>query len=148
MATKLSDAKPAAPKTRKTTTGVTKKKAPARPAPKAAPVAAAPAPVAMPELVVKPAVPTLKLKALVEQVAAATGARKNGLKETIEATLAIIGKALSEGQELNLPPLGKARVGRQKEAGTGEMLVIKLKRGGGEKTAKKDAVEGVAATED
>ena len=96
----------------------------------------------------------LKLKDLVEQVAAGSGIKKKDVKTVIEAALAAMGAALSAGRDLHLPPLGKARVGRQKgQAGCGdELLVVKLKRGGpvtpAENSGKKDMSEGVAATED
>ncbi|OHC44205.1 MAG: hypothetical protein A2092_18565 [Rhodobacteraceae bacterium GWE1_64_9] len=96
----------------------------------------------------------LKLKDLVEQVAAGSGIKKKDVKTVIEAALAAMGAALSAGRDLHLPPLGKARVGRQKgQAGSGdELLVVKLKRGGpvtpAENSGKKDMSEGVAATED
>ena len=96
----------------------------------------------------------LKLKDLVEQVAADSGIKKKDVKTVIEAALAAMGAALSAGRDLHLPPLGKARVGRQKgQAGSGdELLVVKLKRGGpvtpGENSGKKDMSEGVTATED
>lgn len=126
MATKLSDAKPAAPK------AVKKPASPAKPNPTAEVKPAVEAPAAA-ALVVKPAGQVLKVKELVEQVAKASGAKKKDLKEIIEAVLAELGQALSEGKELNLPPLGKAKVNRQK----GDLLVVKLKRSGAEKSGKK-----------
>ena len=51
----------------------------------------------------------------------------------IEAMLAILGDALAAGESLILPPLGRVRVNRTKEAANGAMLTIKLKRGGGVK---------------
>ena len=94
----------------------------------------------------------LKLRELVDQVATASGAKKKGLKEVVEATLAALGAALSRGDELNLPPLGKAKVGRQKTMGDGEMLVVKLRRGtsaaGGAKANKKDDQEALAVADD
>ncbi len=138
MATKLSDAKPAAPKP-------VRKPAPAAAAkPKPAPAVADPAPVADAALLVKPAGQAFKIKDLVDRVATASGAKKKDLKTVVEAVLAELGQALSEGKELNLPPLGKARVNRQK----GDMLVVKLKRGAAAKSGKKDVTEGVAAAED
>ena len=142
MATKLSDAKPAAAKPAKKPASPAKAKAaPLKAVPEVPAVAEASAAAA---LIVKPASQALKLKDLVERVAKASGAKKNGLKEIVEAVLAEMGQALSEGKELNLPPLGKAKVNRQK----GDLLVVKLKRSGGEKSGKKDVTEGVAEAED
>lgn len=83
MATKVSDAVPAA-----------KKKRPAGSAPAGAGDA-------------------LKLKALVDQVTATTGGKKKDVRAAVSATLQALGAALSAGQELNLPPLGKAKVSRK-----------------------------------
>ncbi len=104
----------------------------------------------------------MKLKDLVEQVALSSGVKKKEVKAVIEAALAAMGAALSSGRDLHLPPLGKARVGRQKgQAGAGdELLVVKIKRAAAQAKAasgsvtedadsgKKDVSEGVAAAED
>jgi len=128
-----------------------------RPAPGAAAGSAAPSgagddmvPTDAPETGVEGAGDVLKLKQLVAQVAAANGGKKQGIKEVVIATLAALGNALSSGQNLNLPPLGKARVGRQKAAAgeDGELIVVKLRRGGAPKNRKKDVTEGVAAAEE
>lgn len=142
MATKLSDAKPAAPKAAKKPASPAKIK----PAPEVTPVTEAPlteTPAAA-ALEVKPAAQVLKIKELVERVAQVSGAKKKDLKEIVEAVLGELGSALSTGKELNLPPLGKARVNRQK----GDLMVVRLKRGGAEKSGKKDVTEGVAEAED
>ena len=142
MATKLSDAKPAAPKAAKKPASPAKIK----PAPEVTPVTETP-PTETPAaaaLVVKPAAQVLKIKELVERVAQVSGAKKKDLKEIVEAVLGELGSALSTGKELNLPPLGKARVNRQK----GDLMVVRLKRGGAEKSGKKDVTEGVAEAED
>lgn len=78
----------------------------------------------------------LRKKELFERVVEATGAKKKDVKPIVEATLKALGDALSSGDELVLPPLGKAKVNRQKDLGSAEMLVIRLRRaepgGGGE----------------
>ncbi len=96
---------------------------PARPAKAAAPAAAKAEPAAEPAV-------ELRKKQLVERVVKATGAKKKVAREVLDAALAEIGEALSRGEGLNLPPLGKARVNRQKEKGAGEVLVLKLRRSG------------------
>jgi len=55
-------------------------------------------------------VATLRLKDLVDGVAAATGAKKTEVKKAVEATLAALATALNAGSMLALPPLGKVRV--------------------------------------
>lgn len=99
-------------------------KAPAAKAPARRPPAKAAAPAA------KPARPerTLKLRDLLEIVAKTSGTKKKAARAVVEATLAALGDALAEGAELNLPPLGKARVNRQRDTAGGEILVIRLRR--------------------
>lgn len=70
----------------------------------------------------------LRLKDLVDRVVAATGAKRKGVKEVVEATLTQMGDALERGETLHLPAFGKARVARPGAAGGGAMTV-KLRRG-------------------
>lgn len=70
----------------------------------------------------------LRKKDLLERVVEATGAKKKDFKPIVEATLKLLGDALSSGDDLVLPPLGKAKVNRQKDLGSAEMLVIRLRR--------------------
>lgn len=103
----------------------------------APPTAPVPAPAAVPDVTepadaaATPPAPTLRKKALVERVVQATGAKRKLVKDVVEATLVALGDALSKGEELNLPPLGRARVNRTRGEGDAAMLIIKLRRGGG-----------------
>lgn len=92
----------------------------AKPAPKEA---EAPAPAL--------AVGTVKLKDLIDGVAAATGGKKPEVRKTVEATLAALGEALATGKALTLPPLGKLRVVKNK----GAALTLKLRIAEGSKAA-------------
>ncbi|MDM7931138.1 HU family DNA-binding protein [Tabrizicola sp.] len=67
---------------------------------------------------------TVRLKDLVEAVAAATGTKKPAAKASIEAVLVAMGDALKSGSVLVLPPLGKLRVA--KTAGTTLTLKLRL----------------------
>jgi hypothetical protein len=73
----------------------------------------------------------LKLKDLIDSVAAATGAKKPEVKKTVEATLAALGEALATGKSLAVPPLGKLRVVKNK----GPALTLKLRLADGAKAA-------------
>jgi Bacterial DNA-binding protein len=122
-----------APRTPKDTNMDTKKK-PAKAAPSAKPAKAAASPALK---VVEPA-PTpdaaanaVKLKDLVDSVAAATGGKKPDVKKTVEATLAALGEALATGKALTVPPLGKLRVVKNK----GPALTLKLRLADGAKAA-------------
>ena len=80
----------------------------------------------------------LRLKDLVDRVVAATGGRKKGVKEVVEATLRQMGEALKKGESLNLPAFGKLRVARAGAEGGGAMT-LKLRQGtGGGAKAKSD----------
>jgi DNA-binding protein HU-alpha len=71
---------------------------------------------------------TLRKKELVERVAEVSGAKKKVVKGIVEATLKVLGDALSRDEVLALPPFGKAKVNRQKDTGGGEMLIVKIRR--------------------
>jgi len=70
----------------------------------------------------------LKLKDLVDGVAATTGAKKPEVKKAVEATLAALAAALNAGAVLALPPLGKLRV--VKTTATALTLKLRLASGG------------------
>ncbi len=149
-ATKTTDAKPARVKV--------EPKAPAKPRATATPkVEAVAAAVEGASAVVASATPVrgkggnasaLKVKTLVDQVVAVSGGKKKGVKEIIDATLAAMGAALSRGESLNLPPLGKAKVSRQTEKSGAELIVVKFKRGGAGAGRNKAAKEALAAAEE
>jgi hypothetical protein len=161
----------AATKPSSTTTKKTATKAPAKPAAKTpAKSAAKPAPKAPPKAKPAPALVVVesaslsdaapksapvgeiktafKLKTLVEQVIKTTGAKKKGVKEIVEATLGHLGAALSRGEDVNLPPLGKAKVGRQKDKAGGELIIVKLNRSNAKPKGEKPANQGLADDEE
>ena len=63
----------------------------------------------------------LRLKDLVDKVAASTGLKKKDVKTTVEAALIEMGTALKSGESLNLIGLGKMRVVRAAAEGGGAM---------------------------
>ena len=84
----------------------------------------------------------LRLKDLVDRVVAATGGKKKGVKEVVEATLLQMGEALKKGESLNLPAFGKLRVARAGAEGGGAMT-LKLRQatgGGGKAKAGKESL--------
>ena len=90
----------------------------------------------------------LRLKDLVERVAAATGAKKKGVKEIVEAVLKEMGAALELGHSLNLPGFGKARVARPQGAEDGTPMTVKLRRGPGPGAKAKAGTAALAEAED
>ena len=126
---------PRTPKTADTTPAKAEKPARAKPAkPKAE--------IAKPEVTaVETAVASagqMKLKDLIDAVAAKTGGKKPEVKAVVEATLAALGEALATGKALVVPPLGKLRVVKNK----GPALTLKLRLADGAKAA------GVALADD
>lgn len=51
----------------------------------------------------------IRKKDIYNHVTAATGLRKREVREAVDATLAYFNKCLSEGLDLQVPPLGKIR---------------------------------------
>ena len=86
---------------------------------------------------------SLKIKALVDRVAEATGGRKKGLREVVEAVLHQLGEAVARGEELNLPGLGSSRVAKTAERNGAAHITLKLRRAPHKKRAP-DAKEPLA----
>jgi nucleoid DNA-binding protein len=86
---------------------------------------------------------SFKMRMLVDQVVKATGAKKKGVKDVVEATLSRIGEALARGDELNLPGFGKVRVVKSDARDGTAIMTLKLRQG----TAKAGQ-KGLAATGD
>ena len=59
---------------------------------------------------------------------ARSGVKKRDAKPAIEAVLAVLGEALSEGRELNLRPMGKLKVTRMKKAGNGQIINARVRQ--------------------
>ena len=79
------------------------------------------------EAAAEPAV-LLKKPELLDDVVARTNLKKRDVKPAVEAALAILGDALRDGKELNLPPLGKVRVVKSKDLDGGASIVtLKLR---------------------
>lgn len=80
----------------------------------------------------------LRKRELIDRVVEVSGQKKKFVKPIVESMLTVLGDALSNGEELNLQPLGKVRVNRKKDVSNGEVLVTKIRRSaqateGGEK---------------
>ena len=89
----------------------------------------------------------LRLKELVERVVAATGGKRKGVKEVVEATLLLMGEALHRGESLNLPAFGKLRVARAGTEGGGAMT-LKLRQTTGGGARANSGKESLADAED
>ena len=81
---------------------------------------------------------------LLDKVSDVTGGKRKEVRDIIDATLAELGAALSRGDHVSLPELGRMRVSRRAgNAAEGESLVIKLRRPGTDQK-KKDGKETLA----
>lgn len=70
----------------------------------------------------------VKRKEMVERIAARSGVKPNQIKNVLDAILQELGDALSNGEVVDLQPLGKIRVNRQKDLPNAEVLICKLRR--------------------
>ena len=94
----------------------------------AAVIATANAPADTPENTPADAAYVLRKKELIDRVVARSGIKKKDAKPTIEAMLAVLGEALSKGEELNLHPMGKMKVTRVIEKPNAVVMVTKVRR--------------------
>jgi nucleoid DNA-binding protein len=120
-----------------------------KPAAKTAPATAAPS-LTIVAPIAKSAAPKaaqLKMKDLIERVVKASGGKKKGVKEIVEATLATLGDALAKGEAINLPGFGRAKVAHAEDKGAGKPMTIKMKSQPAAE-AKKPKKLPLAATED
>ncbi|WP_230383031.1 HU family DNA-binding protein [Paracoccus shanxieyensis] len=70
----------------------------------------------------------LQKRQFLARIAQRTGMRNAQIKEIVEATLAELGDAMAAGQTLALPPLGRARINRQRDVSGAEVIVLRLRR--------------------
>ncbi|MDG1118686.1 MAG: HU family DNA-binding protein [Flavimaricola sp.] len=68
----------------------------------------------------------VKMKEFLERVVARSGLKRNEAKSAAEATLAVLGEAIANGEEVNLPGLGKLKVNREKATDRGTVYVIRV----------------------
>jgi len=101
------------------------------------PVAAKPATATTPEApkatVVSETTPTttepmMKKRELLNLVVERSGVRKKFAKPAVEAMMEILGEAIAEGRDLNLPPMGKIKQQRTKEASNVRVTVAKIRQ--------------------
>ena len=90
-----------------------------------------------------PAGELLRMKDFIDRVTQANGGKRTGVRQIVELTLAALGEALEKGEQVNLPPLGRAKVTRRDDSGEGASLMIRLRRTD-PNAKKKTSEEGVA----
>ena len=70
----------------------------------------------------------LQKRQLVSRIAQRVGRGNSEIRPIVEATLAELGEAISAGQTLALPPLGRARISRQRDVSGAEVIILRLRR--------------------
>jgi len=70
----------------------------------------------------------VRRKELVDRIVENSGMKPNAVKNALDAVLKEVGDALSAGEALNLPALGRVSVNRRKELDDGEVLICKIRR--------------------
>ena len=90
---------------------------------------------------------TLRMKDLLALVTEASGGKKKGVKEIVEATLAALSGALSKGNAINLPGFGRAKVAHAEDIGGGKPMTIKLRTQSSPRSKSEDK-DALAEAED
>lgn len=70
----------------------------------------------------------LQKRQFLSAVAHRAGMRNAQVKHIVEATLAELGDAIAAGHTLALPPLGRARINRQRDVSGSEVITLRLRR--------------------
>ena len=78
--------------------------------------------------------PELRKRELVDRVVEKTGLQKSKVKPAVEAAIAVLGEAIMEGRDVTLPPLGKIKLKKTRDAGRAQVTVAKIRQ------SKPDAV--------
>lgn len=103
------------------------KKAPIAPAAEDAIAAAASVTPVVSEFTTSVSGGELKKRILVDRVTKHGDLKKKNVKPVVDAVLAVLAEALANGEDLNLPPLGKVKINKQKSVSGGQVLMLKLR---------------------
>jgi len=85
--------------------------------------------------------PMMKKRELLELVVERSGVRKKFAKPVVEAMMAVLGEAIAEGRDLNLPPMGKIKQQRTKDASNVRVTVAKIRQNKPDSDAASDSGE-------
>lgn len=91
---------------------------------------------------------SLRIKELVERVAAKSEIKKKDLREAVEKTLSEVGAALAAGEGLNLPGLGHIKITRKGEKGAVTLRMRPADAEAPKKKGRKAAEAGAEALAD
>ncbi|WP_245770611.1 HU family DNA-binding protein [Roseovarius azorensis] len=85
--------------------------------------------------------PEMKKQELLDKVLSRADVRKKVARPVVDAVLEVLGEALAEGREMNLPPLGRVKLNRVKDLPNARVIVAKIRQAkpGGRAGAKQRA---------
>ncbi|WP_299748588.1 HU family DNA-binding protein [uncultured Tateyamaria sp.] len=92
--------------------------------------------------------PMMRKKELIDAVVARSGMKKKDVKPAVEATLAVLGEALQDGRALNLHPMGKVKINREKKLASGRMFVARIRQNDTPAATQTDETTTVTKTTD
>ena len=72
--------------------------------------------------------PMMRKPELINAVVEKSGLKKKDVKPIVEATLAVLGAALQDNRELNLQPMGKIKVNREKIKPNGKVMIARIRQ--------------------
>ena len=70
----------------------------------------------------------MKKVELINLIVERTGMKKKDVKPVVEATLEALGEAISNGQELNLQPLGRVKVNNTKDLAKAQVHSVRIRQ--------------------
>lgn len=70
----------------------------------------------------------LRMRDVLERVVDRSGMRKGEARTAIETTMAVIGEAIENGEDIDLPGFGKLKLQREKATARGKTFVLRLVR--------------------
>ena len=70
----------------------------------------------------------MRKRELLDTVVTQSGLKKKDVKPIVESTLEVLAAALAEKRELNLQPLGRVMIRREKQVRNGRVLVAKIRQ--------------------
>ena len=87
--------------------------------------------------------PSVRKKEFLDRVTKTSGIKKQAVKTIVDAVLAELAASLANGEEPNLPPLGKMKVNRRKSLKNGELMIVRMRRLDPKPKVDDEATEGL-----
>lgn len=84
----------------------------------------------------------LRMRDILERVVDRSGMKKGEARTAIEATMAVIGEAIENGEDIDLPGFGKLKIQKEKETGKGKAYLLRLIRNRASEGGKPGLAEG------